>query len=198
MSPISTAMRAERKSSHMSSDPQCFLAYAPRGVGLLCAVAYTVRKDDVCGWWVGSMNSEYQTGFFLLENYFSPNEKAFYATKGGDLYGGWVFDYDAKPSELDKPVAVNEAICHDLERMQFVFAQEWLSFPGDADATQETARYHQAELAHQDVNVKFHRLNKLDKNEAVWTYRSAGMDLNIIKRLMRNWPLECRRTYGRG
>lgn len=198
MSSISTAPRAERKSSHMSSDPQCFLAYAPRGVGLLCAVVYTVRNDDVCGWWVGAMSSEYQTGFFLLENYFSPNEKAFYATKSGDLYGGWVFDYDANPTELDKPVTVNETICHDLEHIQFVFAQEWLSFPGDADAMQEMERYHQAELAHQDVNVKFHRLKRLDKDEPAWVYRSAGVDLNIIKRLMCDWPLDCRSAYGRG
>jgi len=197
MSPIPVTTRAGPRSSHVSSDPHYFLAYAPRGVGLLCAVVYTARKDDVCGWWVGSVNGEYQTGFFLLENYFSPNEKAFYATRGGDLYGGWVFDYDAKPPELDKRVAVDDAMCHDLEHMQFVFTQEWLSFPGDADAAQETASYHDAELAHQDVNVKFHRLNKLDRDEAVWTYRSAGMDLNIIKRLMRDWPLECRSIYGR-
>lgn len=191
MCPISTLSRAERRSSHVSSDPQCFIAYVPRGVGLLCALVYTVRGDDVCGWWVGPVNGEYQPSFFQLANYFSRSERAFYTTRGGDLYGGWVYDYDAASPVLDKPVAVDDALCHELEHMQFVFAREWLSFAGDEDAEQEASRYHEGELAHQDVNVRFHRLNKLDKDQPVWTYRSAGFDNNILKRLIGNWPLDC-------
>ncbi len=197
MCPVSTATRAERRSAHVSSDPQSFIAYAPRGMGLLCAVVCAVRGKDVCGWWVGSVGGEYHTAFFLLDGYFSRDEHPFYATEGGDLYGGWVYDYQAKPPELDKPVVVDDALCHELEHMQFVFAQEWLSFAGDADAEREDALYHEAELAHQTVNLKFHRLNRLSKDEAAWTYRSAGMDINIIKRLMRDWPLECRDLYER-
>lgn len=191
MCPISTLSRAERRSSHVSSDPQCFIAYVPRGVGLLCALVYTVRGDDVYGWWVGPVNGEYQPSFFQLANYFSRSERAFYTTRGGDLYGGWVYDYDASSPVLDKPVAVDDALCHELEHMQFVFAREWLSFAGDEDAEQEASRYHEGELAHQDVNVRFHRLNKLDKDQPVWTYRSAGFDNNILKRLIGNWPLDC-------
>lgn len=197
MCPVSTVARGERRSSHVSSDPQCFIAYAPRGVGLMCAAVYVVRGNDVCGWWTGFANGDYQTAFFLLEDYFSRSDHAFYATKGGDLYGGWVLDYQAQPPELDKPVAVDDALCHELERVQFVFAQEWLSFAGDAEAGREAAEYHEAELAHQDINVRFHRLNRLDKHEPVWTYRSPGLDVNIMKRLMRQWPLECRSLYGR-
>lgn len=197
MCPVSTLTRTRRKSSRLSSDPQCFIAYAPRGVGLLCAVVYSVRENDVRGWWVGAVISEYQTGYFLLENYFSRKESAFYATRGGDLYGGWAYDFDAKPAELDKSVAAGDAMCHELEHMQFVFTQEWLSFAGDPDFEQEMARYRDAELAHQAINVKFHRLGKLNKGEPVWTYRSPGLDLNIIKQLMRGWPLDCRSVYGR-
>jgi hypothetical protein len=191
MRSVSTLPAAERRSSHVSSDPQCFIAYAPRGVGLLCALVYTVRGDDVCGWWLGPVNAEYQPSFFQLVNYFSQREHTFYATRGGDLYGGWVYDYDATSPLLDNPVPVDDALCHELEHMQFVFAQEWLSFAGDEDAEQEARRYHEGELAHQDVNVKFHRLNKLDKDQPVWVYRSAGFASHILKRLKRNWPLEC-------
>src|SRR3990172_12239271 len=107
MCPISTATRAKRRSTHVSSDPHSFIAYAPRGMGLLCAVVCAVRGKDVCGWWVGSADGEYQTAFFLLDGYFSSDEHPFYATKGGDLYGGWVYDYQVKPPGLDKPVAVD-------------------------------------------------------------------------------------------
>jgi hypothetical protein len=163
----------------------------------MCALIYTVRGDDVPGWWVGMVDGEYQTAFFLLEQYFSPDEQAFYATRGGDLYRGWTHDYRMRPPELDKPVVVDDALCHELEHMQFVFAQEWLSFDGDAEAERERVLFREAELARQAVNVKFHRLNKLHKGDPVWTYCSAGVDLNIVRRLMRDWPLECRNVYGR-
>lgn len=196
MCPIPVTRQSWRKSLHVSADPHQFIAYAPRGIGLLCAVVYAVRGDDVCGWWAGEAGGEYQTGFFLLDKYFSREDHAFYATRGGDLYGGWVYDYQSVPPELDKPIPVDDALCHELERMQFVFAQEWLWFAGDADAEEESARYHEAELAHDTVNVKFHRLNKLDKDDAVWTHLSHGADAQILRRLMRQWPLDCRNIYG--
>lgn len=184
--------RGESRSLHVTGDPQQFIAYAPWGVGLLCAVVYRALGHDVGGWWVGAVGSEYQTAFFKLENYFSRYENAFYATRGGDLYGGWVYDYDAEPPLLDKPVPVEDALCHDLEHLQHVFAQEWLTFPGDPAAESTIAQYQAAELAHENVNLRFDRLNHLDKSEATWMYRSGQLDVNVIKRLMRDWPLDCR------
>lgn len=181
--------RAERRSQHMSADTH-FIAYAPRGVGLLCALVYAEDADDVHGWWIGPVDGAYEPAYFLLSNYYSPRESAFYTTRGGDLYGGWVRDYDARVTDLDKPVAVDDELAHRLEHMQFVFAEEWLSFAGDDDAEAEANRYHDAELAHQDVNVKFHLLDRLDKDQPVWIYRSPGFDLRILKRLARNWPLQ--------
>ena len=35
------------------TQPECFIAYAPRGGGLLCAVTYFAHGDDVAGWYVG-------------------------------------------------------------------------------------------------------------------------------------------------
>lgn len=190
MCPIATSPRAERRSQHMSSDPQSFVAYAPRGFGLLCALVYAVRGDDVYGWWIGPVDGAYQPCYFLLSNYYSPSESAFYTTRGGDLYGGWVRDYDAKVADLDKPVAVDEALAHRLERMQFVFAQEWLSFASGADGETDANCYREAELAHQDVNLRFRRLNRLAKDQPVWLYRSPKFDANILKRLARDWPLQ--------
>ena len=33
---------------------ECFLAYAPRGAGLLCAVTYVSTEPDIVGWFVGA------------------------------------------------------------------------------------------------------------------------------------------------
>ncbi len=187
---ISTLSRAKRRSAHISSDPQCFIAYVPRGVGLMCALVYAVHGEDVYGWWTGPVNGAYQACFFQLANYFSRNETAFYTSRGGDLYGGWVRDYDAGSQDLAEPVAVDDELAHRLEHIQFVFAREWLSFDGDDDAEAEADRYRDAELAHQDVNVKFQRLNRLDKDQPVWIYRSPGFDAQILKRLARDWPLQ--------
>lgn len=196
MTPIAKTPRRGHAVPRLSADPQCFIAYAPRGVGLLCAVVYTVRGKDVCGWWAGSGEGEYQTAFFLMEGYFSRGDYPVYATRGGDLYGGWAYNYRLRHPELDEPIAVEDALCHELEHMQFVFAQEWLSFPGDADEQWQNERYHEAELAHEGINLKFQQLDRLDKREAVWTHRSAGADANILEELMRFWPLDCRSLYG--
>lgn len=187
---MSVSPRAERRSEHMSEDPQSFIAYAPRGFGLLCALTYAVHADDVHGWWVGPVDNAYQPSYFQILDYYSATETAFYATRGGDLYGGWVCNYDARYPDLEAPVPVDEALIHRLERMQFVFAQEWLTFTEDKDADAEAALYRNAELAHQDVNVKFHRLNRLSKDQPVWIYRSAGLDAHLLRRLARNWPLQ--------
>lgn len=63
---------------------------------------------------------------------------------------------------------------------------------GDREAQDELARYQAAELAHQDVNIRFGRLNHLDKSEPTWTHLSAQADVHVIRRLMRGWPLDCR------
>jgi hypothetical protein len=48
---------------------------------------------------------------------------------------------------------------------------------------------------HQDlpvlgVNIKSRRLNKLDKSDVVWTYRSKNFDQDVLDYLMARWPLE--------
>ena len=191
MCAIATSPRTGRRAQHTSSDPHALIAYAPRGAGLLCALVYAARGDDVYGW-IGPVDGVCEPGYFQVMDYFSRKESAFYSTRGGDLYGGWVRDYDARTTVLDKPVAVDDELAHRLEHMQFVFAQEWLSFAGDEDAEAQAERYREAELAHQDVNLKFERLNKLEKDQPVWIYRSPGFDVRMVKRLARDWPLDYR------
>ena len=72
--------------------PKCFIAYAPRGGGLLCAMTYFAYGNDVAGWFVGLKDYAYPSAYFRIENFFSAADKHFYMTTGSDIYGGWRLD----------------------------------------------------------------------------------------------------------
>lgn len=175
------------------STSECFIAYAPRGGGLLCAVVYLVRGDDVCGWWVGrDANAAYPPCFFLLENYYTTHERAFLTTRGGDLLGGWVQDHDSPRGALDPALPIEDAMARELDQLQFTFAREWLVYPEDEDAEEQSRLYADAELGTGAVTVRFQRLGRFDKSQPAWRCFSHDLDYNVIERLMRCWPLDYR------
>lgn len=173
--------------------PQIFVAFAPRGAGLLCAVIYVVRERDVYGWWIGYKDAAFPSAFFKLENFFSAGPTAFFATEGSDLYGGWKFDYSSDPPRLGKPIPVDEDIAHELDRMQDEFVAEWLFLRGDEGAEDEVAAYRQQELPLQDVSIKARKLHKFNTDDVVWRYYSKDLRGEIIEYLASKWPLD----YGR-
>ncbi len=179
---------------HPRPNAEYFIAYAPRGGGLLCAVTYLVHGDNVLGWWVGrDANAEYPPAFFMLENYYTRHEQAFLTTSGGDLQRGWTHDYDH--ADRTAVVPVEDAVARELERLQYDFAHAWLAYPEDADAAEQTGLYAKAELAMGSlaagaVAVRFHGLGKFEKSQPVWRYFSHGLDYHLVERLMRRWPLE--------
>ncbi|MBA3902466.1 MAG: hypothetical protein C0522_02135 [Rhodocyclaceae bacterium] len=174
--------------------PTAYFAYAPQGAGLMCAVVCLAEGNDVCGWWIGSEGGEYPPSYFLLDGFYSGDEPRFYATSGGDLYGGWRLDYGKPCPELPEPVAVPDALCHRLEHLQFAFAREWLFFADDKDAetANEIAAYEKQGLPVLPVNIQHRRLGKLSQHGPVWTYASPGLDMNVIEHLRRHWPLDYR------
>lgn len=174
--------------------PRIFIAFAPQGVGLLCAIVYVAQGRDLYGWWVGARNGDYSSAYFKLENFYSAEPSPFFATKGSDIYGGWQFDYAEDPPELDKPVAVDEEICHQLDKLQDEFAAEWLFFRDSADSEEDEAAYRREALPMQDVNVKSKQLNKFDKSDVVWRYFSRNVEDEVIEYLALSWPLD----YGQG
>lgn len=175
--------------------PEVYIAYTPRGVGLLGAVFYLAEENDIYGWWSGARDNEFPTAFFLLENFYSPAKTAFYATRGTDVYGGWVSDYsDGREVALGMPLPVTEVMCHALEEIQSEFAREWLFYPDDPAAQGDVAAYQHAKLPVQGVNVKSKKLHKLNKDDVVWTYNSHGLDLNVIDYIRQRWPLDLSTT----
>lgn len=177
----------------LATQPEVYIAYAPRGPGLECAVTYFVQGQDVYGWWIGFKDYAFPSAFFKLEEFFSPSDTIFYATEGTDIYGGWRYQYSRRHPELDAPLAVDDEICHKLDQLQDAFANEWLWIKGDPDSVEEEAAYARDEIAVQDVNIKHGRLGKLRTDSAVWTFESHGLNLDILDYLAMHWPLD----YGR-
>jgi hypothetical protein len=174
------------------ANPMVYLAYAPRGAGLLAAVVYVAVGEDVYGWWTGASNSDFPAAYFRLEDFFSVSGTTFHASRGSDLYGGWAFNYSSSTPELDKAVPVEQDMAHELERMQDAFWAEWLFFSEDKGAAAEIAAYASSELPLQTVNIKTSKLNKLNKDDVIWTYASTGIDLDIIDYMRARWPLDYR------
>jgi hypothetical protein len=174
--------------------PQVHLAYAPRGVGLVHAVVYLAADPDVYGWWIGAAGSEISTAYFRLEGFHSFSGTTLYTTEGSDLYGGWRFNLTSGHSEPVDPIPVDPDLAHKLEQVQDAFAAEWLVFETDRDAKREAEAYHEAEIAHGQVNIRFAKLNKFDKHGPIWRYYSRDFQAEVADFLARRWPLDGGKT----
>ena len=158
--------------------PNVFLAYAPRGAGLRCALAYLASERDVYGWFTGPHHDASVGGyFFLLEDFYTPRKTRYEAVEQAELHSAWSLD---------------EARRHELARMQEAFAREWLFYRDDARAAAELEAYAEAELATGDVNLRFGRLEKLSKEQPNWTFYSPGFERPVLRQLAKRWPLEFR------
>lgn len=177
----------------LATRPEAYIAYAPRGLGLECAVTYFVQGEDVYGWWIGFKDYAYPSAFFKLERFFADADTVFHATQGSDVYGGWRYRFSRSDPRLEEPIGIDDDLCHKLDELQDAFAREWLWFKSDPASAEEATAYVQAELAVEEVNLKHRRLGKLKKDAPVWTYESHGLNLDILDYLATHWPLE----YGR-
>ena len=70
--------------------PEIFIAYAPRGAGLRCAVAYLAGKRDVYGWFTGPRHdASIASCFFLLEDFYTGRATRYEAVEQHDLHSAW-------------------------------------------------------------------------------------------------------------
>lgn len=169
--------------------PRYFVAFAPYGVGVLCALFYFETCSDVYGWWIGARDSEYESAYFKLEDYFTTRPTRVYATEGNDLYGGWRFLYSAPQIMLDKPLPVDSDIVHELDRVQNMFVTEWLFFD-DSPAALERESYDKMRFPVRYVNIRFAGINRMDRHEPVWLYRSRDLASGVLDSLAQHWPLD--------
>src|SRR5690348_16052830 len=134
--------------------PEIFLAYAPRGAGLRCALMYLTSARDVYGWFTGPRHdASVAAAYFLLEGLFSDAPARYDAVDAAALHSAWPLE---------------EARRHELAQEQEAFAGEWLVGRDDPRAAAERAAYAEAELAAGELNLRFERLAKLDKGQPNW------------------------------
>jgi hypothetical protein len=158
--------------------PNIFLAYAPRGAGLRCALAYLSSARDVYGWFTGPRHdATLASCYFVIENLFTKSAPRYEAVNAADLHLGWALD---------------EARRHELARLQEMFAREWLFYRDNPHAAAELEAYAEAELAAGEVNLRFERLAKLDKAQPNWTYYTPQFERTVLRHLAGRWPLEYR------
>jgi hypothetical protein len=172
------------------SEPVVYVAYAPGGAGLLHVGFYFARLEHIYGWYTGNRAVELLSEFFMLENFYSWRAILYYRSKQDDIYGDWVQQMPEATVAVDRPVPVPDNICHELDRLQSGFTQEWLFYPDDPRSADDVAAYHSQELRLQPVNIRSRKLNKLDNRDSLWSYVSPGADLNVIDFLMQRWPLD--------
>ena len=168
------------------------LAYEPAERKLLCALFYFNEQRHAYGWWIGARGAAFESSYFMLENFYSDHGTRFFATRGGDLYGGWVFDYARESAELADTVPAEGEFCHRLEALQSEFAAEWLFFRDDPAAAAEVAEYEKAGLMVRTVNLQIRHLGRLERHGKYWTYSSHDADGNLIDYLRQSWPLDYR------
>jgi hypothetical protein len=171
-------------------EPCVHLAYAPRGAGLLCALFWFVKGDDVYGWFTGAQAHEYPVSYFMLEHYYSTRQTVCYRSVEDDPYGDWLIVSTAGESRIDRPVPVSMDLCHELSRMQDAFASEWLLFEGAHDYERQAAALRARELPVLAMNVRPCKLGKLATGQPVWTYSSPGADAHVVRFVAKRWPLD--------
>jgi hypothetical protein len=158
--------------------PNVFIAYAPRGAGLRCALAYLASARDVYGWYTGPRNdATFAAQYFVVEDFYTNRPARDAAVDHADLHSAWALD---------------EARRHELARMQEAFAREWLVYRDDPRAAAELASYAKAELAAGEVNLRFERIAKLSTLQPNWTYYSPRVERAVLRHLAKRWPLEYR------
>jgi len=158
--------------------PSVFLAYAPRGQGLRCAVAYLSSERAAYGWFVGPRDdSGVASCFFLLEEFYTNRLTRYEAVDHSELHGAWLLDDERR---------------HELAQMQEAFGHEWLFYRDDPRGAAELQAYAEAELAVGEVNIRFARLAKFSRAQPTWTYYSQRFERRVLNYLAKRWPLEYR------
>jgi hypothetical protein len=162
--------------------PEIFIAYAPRGAGLRCALAYVSAGRDVYGWYTGPRaDGQLASRCFLLERFYAGAQTRHESVDLADLHSAWSLD---------------EARRHELARMQEAVAREWLCYADGAHAAAELQAYEDAELAAGGpALVRFERLGKFSRLQPVWTYYTPHFERSVLRHLAKRWPLEFRPDF---
>jgi hypothetical protein len=172
-------------------EPHVHLAFAPRGAGLLYAVAWFAQGDDVLGWFAGEQDGLVARHYFWLEQHYAASGSRSAFSASDDLRGPWV-----EPRLGQAPVstvAPDEPLLHALAEVQERFVRHWLfADDGSAAAARQAEALRARGLPVRALNPRPDRLGKFTPGAALWIYDGPGADRNLLDYLSRRWPLEHR------
>ncbi len=157
--------------------PQLFIAYAPQGPGLRCALLYFAAGEDLWGWLTGPQGELVVSDYFHVAGFHSLREPSYRAVDIAGLHSGW---------------APDPAMRAELARVQDQFVREWLVYRCAKEARAHLARYDEAGLATGEVNLRFDRLGTLSRSLPDWTYCSPGFEPAVLSWLSYRWPIDYR------
>lgn len=172
------------------SEPRVHIAYAPHGVGLLYAVLWFARGDDVHGWYIGSREGVTEASFFMMPSFFATKPVVLYRSVQDDLYGAWEELSEQGRSALAQTPPMPQPICVELAPLQDEFVRHRLFFGDDPKAQAQVQAFHARELPVCHVNVRAERLGKLHRPAAIWRYDTPGTDWTVLARLSQRWTLD--------
>jgi len=154
--------------------PRIFIAFAPRGGGLRCALGYIPAGDDVIGWYAGRTERGIESAYFLLESYHSRAPLRFAAVPEAALHSDWIDDDAA----------------HALSEVRELVVNEWLFYADELGAELQLAAYARSGLHAGDVNVRADKLARLDRGQATWTFYSREFEHGVLEALSKRWALD--------
>jgi len=164
--------------------PKFFVSCPPDKPGHVFAVLYVESSDDIHGWHIEAKNRYFSAAFLSIENFYTKRGTHLYRSVQDDVYGPWTIDYPPAGDRIRCPVP--DTVCHELERLQSNFVNDWLFFKEDPHSAAEQQAYSALGLPVEDVNIKSRRMHRLDRNR---TCMSAGADLNVVDMLRKYWRL---------
>lgn len=165
--------------------PKIHIRYFPDEPNAVSALFHIEHGVDVYGWYSHAETGSFSAAFFMLENFYAEGASVLYRSIEDDVYGPWISDFPPSDTEIRCPLP--EPIRHELERIQSSFVDEWLFFENDPAASQELRAYFNNRLLALAVNVKFKKLNRLEKNEFGCEHKTPGIDSNLMDFIQKHW-----------
>jgi hypothetical protein len=165
--------------------PKSHIRYFPNEPSSVSALFYVEYGVDVYGWYTHAESGSFSAAFFMLENFYVDRSTSLYRSIEDDVYGSWVSD--SPPSDTEIRCPLPELVRHELERIQSNFVDEWLFFENDPAASQEFLAYARHRLSIHAVNVKFKKLNRLEKDKPDWEHKTPGIDPNLMDFVQKRW-----------
>jgi hypothetical protein len=167
--------------------PKVYISYSHGDSGALTAMFYVESHIDLYGWYMSTREHQLSTAFFMVENFYATCAPVLYRSIEDDVYEPWITDYPPTQNAIRCPIP--DSITHELERIQSNFVHEWLFFKNDPDIASELAAYSTRGLPIRAANIKFKKLNRLDKDDAIWIHKTPGTDFNVADFLEKYWRI---------